>query len=62
MTYYTSLPINYQLRKDIIISYEDLSYLPRKKNPKEPKQDKVPKQKENEFEYVNGYQKKMLKK
>lgn len=49
MPYYTSLPINYQLRKDIIISYEDLSYLPRKKNPKEPKQDKVPKQKENEF-------------
>ena len=47
---YTSLPINYQLRKDIIISYEDLSYLPRKKTPKEPKQDKVPKQKkENEF-------------
>ena len=49
MTYYTSLPINYQLRKDIIISYEDLSYLPRKKNPKEPKQDKIKKPKENEF-------------
>lgn len=49
MTYYTSLPVNYQLRKDIIISYEDLSYLPKKKNPKETKQDKIKKPKENEF-------------
>lgn len=49
MSYYTSLPINYQLRKDIIISYEDLSYLPKKKFPKKYKQKKIPKQKENEF-------------
>ena len=49
MPYYTSLPINYQLRKDIIISYEDLSYLPKKKYPKEPKQEKIKKPKENEF-------------
>lgn len=49
MPYYTSLPVNYQLRKDIIISYEDLSYLPKKKNLKETKQDKIKKPKENEF-------------